>query len=149
MMENEKQRLQQILAQLDSYRGMTGIFRDQISGMSAAMNEITMTIATIDTLKDMKKEAEIMVPIGSDSFVQAKLVPSAKLVSGIGAEVVVERTAEEAIAALKAKAVDLEKALKETVAEIEKLEKKAEALRPEAEQLLEKLNKGQQKPGTG
>ncbi|MEW6593196.1 MAG: prefoldin subunit alpha [Candidatus Hadarchaeota archaeon] len=147
-MERERQRLQQVLAQLDSYRGLTGILRDQISGMSAAMNEITMTLATIDTIKDMKKEADIMVPIGSDSFVHAKLPISAKLVAGIGAEVVVERTAEEAILALKAKAADIENALKETVAEIEQLEKKAEALRPEAEELLEKLKKGQ-KPGPG
>ncbi|MEW6221884.1 MAG: prefoldin subunit alpha [Candidatus Hadarchaeota archaeon] len=147
-MENERQRLQQVLAQLDSYRGLTGILREQISGMSAAMNEIVMTISTIEAMKDMKKDVDIMVPLGSDSFVQAKLAPSAKLVTGIGAEVVVERTAEEAIVALKAKAADLEKALKETVAEIEQLEKKAEALRPEAEELLEKMKKAQ-KPGTG
>jgi prefoldin alpha subunit len=145
---DERTRLQQILAQINGCREIMGVIREQIMAMSAAITEFTATTGAIKALKGVKAGSEILVPIGSDSFISAKLSSTGKVGMGVGADVVAERTADDAIVALGTRISELEKAMEQARSELEKLDEKAEALRPEAEELVQKLRKDQPEPGT-
>jgi prefoldin subunit 5 len=63
-----------------------------------------------------------------------------KVVVGLGAETAADRTPEEAVEILKARAREVEQAIGRTRGEMEKLEERIRALSPEAERLLQKFN---------
>jgi prefoldin alpha subunit len=134
----EQERLQRILAQLSDSEAAVEAIRRQISALAASLTELSMTIGAIKTIKELKPDTEILVPIGSDSFINAKITRSDKVMTGLGADVAAERTAEDAIALLEARAAEFEQAVGQTHEELGQLEERMEALRPEAEKLLKK-----------
>jgi prefoldin alpha subunit len=145
---DERARLQQIIAEMGGCRELMGVIREQIMAMSSAITEFTATISSIKALKGVKAGTEILVPIGSDSFVPAKLTFAGKVEMGVGAEVFAERTSDDAVVALEARVAELGKAIDQARAELEKLDERVGALRPEAEELVQKMKKDQPEPGT-
>lgn len=136
--KEEQERLQGVLAQLSDSEAAVEALRRQISALAAAHTELSMTIGTIKSIKELKPDTEILVPIGSDSFINAKITRSDKVITGLGADVAAERTAEDAVALLEARAAELEQAVGQAREELGRLEERMEALRPEAEKLLKK-----------
>jgi prefoldin subunit 5 len=66
-----------------------------------------------------------------------------KVITGLGAEVAAQRSATDAIVVLQDRRAELEQALSRTREELGKLSERIETLRPEAEQLLEKVKREQ------
>lgn len=137
---DEREKLQRLMAQIGGYREMVEALHRQIDGLTKTLLEISATRESLGSLKGLK-EAEIMVPIGSDSFIKAKLPKLDRVVIGIGAELAAERTPEEAEEALKARSGEVEKAIEQTRGELEKMEERIRTLSPEAERLIQKLEK--------
>jgi prefoldin alpha subunit len=140
---DEREKAQKLLTQIGGYREMREMLRRQMVALSNAMSEISVTMESLKNLKVMKN-AEVLVPIGCDSFVPAKITSVDKIVVGLGAEVAADRTPEEAENMLKARVEEIEKAMEQTRKDLESLEEKLQALEPEAERLIEKLNEEEQ-----
>lgn len=130
--------MQRILDQLSNYQAAMEVLRQQISVLAGSLTELSMTVGAIKRLKELKPDTEILVPIGSDSFITAKLAPPDKVVTGLGADVAAERKADDAIQSLEARGKEIEGAVERTREELSRLEERIEALRPEAERLIEK-----------
>ncbi|MDI6819744.1 MAG: prefoldin subunit alpha [Candidatus Hodarchaeaceae archaeon] len=133
-----RQRLQRILNEIGNYQATADLLRQQISFLAASLSELSMTAETIRTIKELKPETEILVPIGSDSFVTAKLALTDKVTVGLGADVAAEQGIDDAMRMLETRTVEIEQAMERARQELEKLNERIEALRPEAERILEK-----------
>lgn len=136
--KQEQERLLRILGQLSDYQAAVDALRQQISMLAGALTELSMTVGAIKSVKGLKPDTEILVPIGSDSFVTTKLVVTDKVITGLGADVAAERSADDAVKVLEARATELEQAVRQAREELERLSGRIEALRPEAERILEK-----------
>lgn len=112
--------------------------REQVALLNTTLSELSSTIETIKKLKELPEGTEILTPIGSGSFVKAKLMPVDKILTGVGAEVVVERTPDEALRFLEEKSSEVGKAVQQLRSEMASLEQRLEALRPGIEKLLSK-----------
>ena len=134
----EQERLQRLLAQLSDNEAAVDALRQHISALVASLTELSMTIGAIKNIKGLKPDTEILVPIGSDSFISAKITRSDKVTTGLGADVAAERTADDAITLLEGRAAELEHAVEHAREELGRFEESIEALRPEAEKLLKK-----------
>jgi prefoldin alpha subunit len=141
--EEEQKKLQRTLSELRNHQATTEALRQNLSLLTASLSELSMTVEAIKTIKRLKPGADILVPIGSDSFIAAKLGTTEKIITGLGADVVAERSITDAIVTLQDRMAELEQALSKTREELEKLGKRIEALTPEAERLLEKARKAQ------
>jgi prefoldin alpha subunit len=139
----ETERLQSILGELRDHEATVEVLRRQISLLASSISELSMTVEAIKTIKGLKPGTEILVPLGSDSFVTAKLALTEKVITGLGAEVAAQRSATDAIVVLQDRRAELEQALSRTREELGKLSERIETLRPEAEQLLEKVKREQ------
>ncbi len=137
--KEEQERLQRILNQLSGYQAAIDALQQQISILAASLTELSMTVGAIKSLKELKPDTEILVPIGSDSFITAKLALSDKVITGLGADVSAERKADDAIQVLEARGKEIEGAIERTREELERLEERIETLRPEAERIIEKF----------
>jgi len=141
--QGETERLQSILGELRDHDATVEVLRRQISLLASSISELSMTVEAIKTIKGLKPGTEILVPLGSDSFVTAKLALTEKVITGLGAEVAAQRSATDAIVVLQDRRAELEQALSRTREELGKLSERIETLRPEAEQLLEKVKREQ------
>ncbi len=139
---DEQEKLQTMLAQISGYREMIEVFRQQLVALSNALVEVSATADSIETLKKQAAPTEILVPIGSDSFILAKLGPVDKVVVGLGAEVAADMTPEKAIEKLKSRAGEIERSIAQIREEMVRTDEKLNTLMPEAERLLQKI-KGQ------
>jgi len=136
--EKEREELEKSLLELNRGGALLEALSKQIALLNASLSELSLTMETIKKLKEAPEGAEILTPIGSGSFVKARLMPLEKVLTGVGAEVVVERTPEEALKFLEEKSSELGKAIQDLRAEMARLAQRMEALRPEVERLLSK-----------
>ncbi len=136
--DDEKDKLQRLVNELNNNQATVEMLRQQISTLASTLTELAMTTGAVKVLKDVKPDTEVLVPIGCDSFIAAILSSANKVVTGLGADVMAERGADEAIKVLETRATEVEQTLGRAQNELNKLEEHIEAIRPEAERLLEK-----------
>jgi prefoldin alpha subunit len=134
----EAKRFQQILAEINDYQAAADIIRQQIEVLTASFSELMMTSETIKTLEKLKPETEILVPIGSNSYLTAKIVHTDRVIIGLGAEISAQKRSAEAIQMLEDRMTEVGNAIEQMRQELEKIDAKIDSLRPEAEKLLEK-----------
>jgi prefoldin alpha subunit len=136
--KEEQQKLQQIFNELQNYEAVADLLRQQMNMMANSLAELSMTVETIKTIKGLKLDTEILVPIGSDSFVTAKLATTDKVITGLGADVSAEQSVDGAKQMLEARIAELGHVLEQARQELEKIGKQIEELRPEADRILTK-----------
>jgi len=136
--KEEQQKLQQIFNELQNYEAVADLLRQQMNMMANSLTELSMTVETIKTIKELEQNTEILVPIGSDSFVTAKLGATDKVITGLGADVSAEQSVDGAKQMLEARIAELGRVLEQARQELEKIGKQIEELRPEADRILTK-----------
>jgi len=139
--DEEQKRLQRILSELNDHQATAEALRQHLSLLAASLSELSMTLEAIKGVKGLKPGTDILVPMGSDSFIAAKLATTEKVITGLGADVAAERSVTDAIVVLQDRRAELEQALGQAREELGKLGERIEALRPEAERILEKAKK--------
>ena len=85
--------------------------QQRIGMVNAALTDLTYANLTLDGLEKEKENAELLVPIGGNSYVKAKISDTNKVIVGIGAGVSVEKTLQEAKTMLKERLDELEKTM--------------------------------------
>ena len=138
MKAEEAEKLQQLLAELNEYQATAEVLRQQISALATSITELSITTGAIKAVKDLKPDTEILVPIGCDSFITAKLVKADRVITGLGANIAAERSSEDAMKTLDARVAEVEQAMAKAREDLNKLEELIETLRPEAERMIEK-----------
>ncbi|PIU13187.1 MAG: prefoldin subunit alpha [Hadesarchaea archaeon CG08_land_8_20_14_0_20_51_8] len=136
--KEEQQKLQQIFNELQNYEAMADLLRQQINMIANSLTELSMTVETIKTIRELKLGTEILVPIGSDSFVTTKLATTDKIITGLGADVSAEQSVDGTKQMLEARIAELGRVLEQARQELEKIGKQIEELRPEADRILTK-----------
>ncbi len=134
----DRQRLQRILAELEDYQTTADLLRQQLSILASSISELSMTVETVKTIKGLKPDTEVLVPIGSDSFTTAKIALTDRVITDLGANIAAERSVEDAVKMLEARMTELGQTMEQFRQELEKLGERIEALRPEAERILAK-----------
>jgi prefoldin alpha subunit len=77
--------------------------------VNAVIADLTYSTATLEGLEKEKENADLLVPIGGNSFVKAKLANPDKVIVGVGAGVSIEKTLPEAKEITKKRLDDLNK----------------------------------------
>lgn len=133
-----RQKLQRILTELGNYQTTADLLRQQLSILASSISELSATIETVKTIKGLKQDTEVLVPIGSDSFATTRIALTDKVITGLGANVAAERSVEDTVKMLETRMTELGQAMEQARQELEKLGERIEALRPEAERIMAK-----------
>jgi prefoldin alpha subunit len=128
------------------------LYRKQAEGM---IQELTMlaetaeglkqTQETLGNVKKLEKDAEILVPLGGNSFGKAKLTDPKNVLIGVGSDVVMEKSAAQADKILEDRTKEVEKAKAQLEEQVKELDKHMSKLEPEIEKLAGELKK-EEKP---
>ena len=102
--------------------------QQRISMVNAAITDLTYASMTLEGIETEKENAELLVPIGGNSYVKAKIADTSKIIVGLGAGVSVEKNL-----------VDAKQTLKER---LEELTKTMNSAQQQFSQVAERINTG-------
>ncbi|MGC8998802.1 MAG: prefoldin subunit alpha [Candidatus Bathyarchaeia archaeon] len=83
--------------------------QSRISMINAVITDLTYANMTLEGLEKQKENVELLVPIGGNSYIKARLEAPDKVTVGIGAGVSIEKTLQEAKEIIRKRLEDLEK----------------------------------------
>jgi prefoldin alpha subunit len=141
-----EEEIRRLLAAYQQYQAQAeGIMR-QINLTQLTAEGLDRALVAVDALDKAEVGQEILVPIGSGSFIHGKLASKEKVVLNVGAGVSIEKTASEAKEILlirKAEVLDGSKKLNDVLAKIDQEMQRIQAVM----QQFEESAQGQRREG--
>ena len=105
--------------------------QSRINMVNAVITDLVYASMALEGLEKEKENSELLVPIGSNSYIKAKFENPDKIIVGMGAGVSVEKTLREAKEIVKNRQ--------------ENLEKTRMSLQQQLAQVAERINEGREK----
>lgn len=106
---SEEEQLRSLLVESQLLEGTLNTLRGRLDLVNNGLTESRMAIQALTALKTEKKDAETLAPVGAGAYVKARLDDVEKVVMGVGAEVSVEKSLDEALQNLEQQVQQLEK----------------------------------------
>ncbi len=138
----EEEELRKLSVEMRFLEQTAETLQQRISIMNAAITDLTYANMTLEGLEKEKKNAELLVPIGSSSYIKVKLANPDKVVVGMGAGVSIEKTLPEAKAIVKERLDELEKTTASAQQQFAQVANRINADRNRLESLLAKVREG-------
>ncbi|MFQ5998410.1 MAG: prefoldin subunit alpha [Candidatus Bathyarchaeia archaeon] len=93
--QTKEEILQNLVMENRMLEGAISELQARIGLVDQAIREFNVTDTTLMSLKDLKKNDEILVPIGGGSYLKARLSETEKVMASIGGGVTSEKTADD------------------------------------------------------
>jgi prefoldin alpha subunit len=116
--------------------------QQRIGMINAAITDLTYANMTLDDLEKEKEGAELLIPIGGNSYIKVKLASSDKVVVGMGAGVSIEKTLPEAKTIVQERLGELEKTMGSAQQQFAQIAGRINAGRNRLESLLATVREG-------
>jgi len=109
-LENKREEeLRRTSAELRFLEQTAEAIQSRINMVNAVITDLVYASMALEGLEKEKENSELLVPIGSNSYIKAKLENPDKIIVGMGAGVSVEKTLQEAKEIVKNRQENLEK----------------------------------------
>lgn len=135
--------IRQALATLDLYRAQAETLAEQQQIVQLSLEEYSRAKETLSKWKDAPVGSEILVPVGGNSFVFAKVGSSDKALVGVGSGLTVERPVEEALKTMEARLTEMTDGMKKIVDGRMAVESRAQQLTQLVQAEYDRLQKAQ------
>lgn len=109
---SKEDELRGLMAQLEGGRARLESLGKQIVVIESSLNELKGAELAIKELETVKKGADILVPIGGDSYIKAEIADTDSLIVGVGSRLSVEKKVSDAKKTLGQRMEELEKTFK-------------------------------------
>ena len=102
--------MRQLLVEIRMLEGTARVLTSRLDIVTGALAETQTAKSTLEGTKTSGKNAQMLIPIGSGSFVKAKLEDPEHIIIGVGAGVCLEKTFDDSIRDLSLRSSELDKA---------------------------------------
>src|SRR3989442_10320537 len=100
---NLDEEMRQLLVEIRMLEGSARVLSSRLDIVTGALSETQTAKQTLEGTKEPGKDVEMLIPIGSGSFVKSKLEDSQHVIIGVGAGVCIEKTVEDGVRRLNMK----------------------------------------------
>lgn len=128
--------LSKCMALIDYYKEQLNALEMQFSYVQAAIADYMKAKMTVEKLSNVEKDAEILLPIGGSTFINAKAKDPSKVLFDIGSGIVTEKTAEDAITKIDKRIDDLQKTQEKLSSMMQQMQTEATEVSNKAQQLF-------------
>ena len=139
--------MEKLLAAYQQYQAQAEVVMQQLNITQLTATGLDRALSAVDALDKVEEGQEILVPIGSGSFIHGKLASKERIILNVGAGVNIEKTTEQAREAMKVRKEEVlegSKRLNEVLAKIESEMHKIQAVLQQFEEV-----QGQKVQGLG
>jgi prefoldin alpha subunit len=116
--------------------------QQRIGMVNAAITDLTYANMTLDGIATEKENAELLVPIGGNTYVKAKIADTNKIIVGMGSGVSVEKTLPDAKVTLKERLDELEKTMNAAQQQFSQVAERINSGRARLESMLSQAREG-------
>lgn len=116
--------------------------QSRMNMVNAAITDLTYANTTLEGLEEKKVGSELLIPIGGNSYIKAKLHDSDKAIVGMGAGVSIEKTFPEAKEVIKKRLEGLGKTRNSIQQRFTQVAQKIDEDRAKLEEVADELRKG-------
>jgi len=138
----EEEELNRLSVEMRFLEQTAETLQQRIGMINAAITDLTYANMTLEGIEKEKDDAELLVPIGSSSYIKVKLANADKVVVGMGAGVSVEKTLPEAKAIVKERLDELEKTMTSAQQQFAQVAQRINAGRSQLQSLLARVREG-------
>ena len=108
---DKRERVQSILMEVEGYRRQMESSKSEVRFLDATLEELRSSVEAIEALKENKDGTEMLVSIGSGSFIKAQLKDTGKVIVGVGAGLSVEKDLDAARKILEERSQEIIRAM--------------------------------------
>jgi prefoldin alpha subunit len=135
MSEEQQQQLQRIYTEQQITESNISVLQQRIEIIQAYLTNYQSGLMVLNEIEGKKEGEEMMMNVGGNIFVEAKLVNPSTVARGIGSGVRIEQSTGDAKKALQSSIEGLEKQYQSLTEEYQKLVTRASALNSQFQQL--------------
>jgi prefoldin alpha subunit len=132
---------EEVLREYELYRNQLEMHQQNLSLVDNSLQELKMVNKSLSEIKGTKKNSDIFVPIGLDSFLKAKITDAENVVVGIGAGVAAKKTIEDAKEDIEKRIKELEKVKVDNTSNLEQVISKLRELEPSVQSIVSQTAK--------
>jgi len=136
---NDEEELRRLSVELRFYEQTAEAMQARINMINAVITDLTYADTALDALEKEKEGSELLVPLGGNAYVKARLENTDKLIVGMGAGVSVEKTLPESKEIVKKRQEDMEKTRMSMQQQFVQVVDRAKDLREKIESLVDKM----------
>ena len=140
-MNNEKDKEAEVsryLALLEMYKEQIESLTNQSQIIQAMIEEYNRTKITLNKISNVEDGTEVLLSVGGGTFVNANVKDTKKVVYNIGADILVEKTIEEAVKSIDERIDLLYNNLQKVVETTQKLEEAATQISEKVQEMMKK-----------
>ena len=126
------------LALLEMYKEQIESLANQSQIIQAMIEEYNRTKITLDKISNVEDGTEVLLSVGGGTFVNANIKDTKKVVYNIGADIMVEKTIEEAVKSIDERIDLLYNNLQKVVETTQKLEEAATQISEKVQEMMKK-----------
>ena len=126
------------LALLEMYKEQIESLTNQSQIIQAMIEEYNRTKITLDKISNVEDRTEVLLSVGGGTFVNANIKDTKKVVYNIGADILVEKTIEEAVKSIDERIDLLYNNLQKVVETTQKLEEAATQISEKVQDMMKK-----------
>ena len=141
MSEEQQQLLQRIYTEQQITESNISVLQQRIEIIQAYLTNYQSGLMVLNEIEKKNEGEEMLLNVGGNIFVEAKLVNPSKVTRGIGSGVRIEQSLEEAKKAVQSSIEGLEKQYQTMTEEYQKLIARASALNSQFQQLAAQVQK--------
>jgi prefoldin alpha subunit len=134
--------LRQAMSTLEIFRAQLETINQNQQLVQISLEELGRAKETLVQYQKAKEGDEILLPVGGNSFVFAKVATNAKAIVGIGTGISVEKSMDEAIKTMDDRAAELMDSMKKLADRRMAIEEQASMLSQAVERELQALQRG-------
>ncbi len=131
-----------LMVEYEGLQALVESTRQNLEVLGASIMELEGVKEALEQLKETEEGSQVYVPLGGNSFVKARLEETDWVIQGIGAEVAVKRTVDEALASLDERVKRLEGLKEDHTRRMTKAISRLEELGPALQALVHQERQG-------
>jgi prefoldin alpha subunit len=136
-----EEELRKLSVEIRFFEQTAETIQSRINTVNAVITDLTYASMTLDGIEKEKENSELLVPIGGNSYIKAKLENPDKVIVGMGAGISLEKTVQEAKEIIKKRLENLEKTRTSLQQQLAQVAERIEEDREKFETLIAELRK--------
>jgi prefoldin alpha subunit len=138
----EEEELNRLSVEMRFLEQTAETLQQRIGMINAAITDLTYANMTLEGIEKEKDDSELLVPIGSSSYIKVKLATADTVIVGMGAGVSVEKTLPEAKAIVKERLEELKKTMTSAQQQYAQVIQRINSGRNQLQNLLTRVRQG-------
>ncbi len=131
--KESEEKIRELIARIQLNQQRMDALQQQANLIQISLNDLDNALKALATLEGKGEGLEMLVPIGADSFVHARLADPDRAIIGLGAGVSVEKSFADSKGIIQGRRSELEKVLLDTSGAMEQVASELMRLQQEAQ----------------